>query len=86
MREDALIKACKIAGSRVELAKNLAISATTLSNWVNAGVRVPLEIAMDIEVKVDGQVIAENISPTTAVRLKRYKKTKRHKPPARFFY
>jgi DNA-binding transcriptional regulator YdaS (Cro superfamily) len=73
MREDALIKACKIAGSRVELAKDLAISATTLSNWVNAGVRVPLEIAMDIEVKVDGQVIAENISPNTAVRLKRYK-------------
>lgn len=74
MRERALIQAAKIAGSQVKLAKDLDIGVTTLNNWINLGIAVPLEHAMHIEIKVNGQVIAENLTPDIAPILKSYKK------------
>jgi len=62
----ALLKAIKIAGSRRNLAKIIGTTPDAINGWLNRGVSVPLQYAIEIERFYFGEISWTEIAPHLA--------------------
>ena len=65
-RVSCLLKTIGIVGSRKQLANMLGITPEILNAWLNRGVCVPLEYAIEIERITNGNMTWQEISPHLA--------------------
>lgn len=69
---EALLKARKILGSNVKLAKAIGASEGMVNAWINKGVKVPLEFALEIDRVTGGLVHWTEVAPQFAHYQKRW--------------
>lgn len=62
----ALLKAIRITSSRRNLVKAIGTTPDAINAWLNRGVRIPLEYAIEIERVTNGEVTWQEVAPHLA--------------------